>query len=95
MIFEKANHLDKEDPLHKFQNYFLKPKNLVYLDGNSLGLLPKNTKNILDDVVNIEWGHDLIGSWNSKWLPLNDRLEKKIAKKINSQAGEVFVGHKT
>ena len=95
MIFEKANHLDKEDPLHKFQNYFLKPKNLVYLDGNSLGLLPKNTKNILDDVVNIEWGHDLIGSWNSKWLPLNDRVEKKLAKIINAQAGEVFVGDST
>jgi kynureninase len=95
LIFEKANHLDKEDPLHKFQNYFLKPKNLVYLDGNSLGLLPKNTKNILDDVVNIEWGHDLIGSWNSKWLPLNDRVEKKLAKIINAQAGEVFVGDST
>ena len=95
MIFEKANQMDKEDPLNKFQNYFLKPKNLVYLDGNSLGLLPKNTKSILDDVVNIEWGQDLIGSWNSKWLPLNDRVEKKLAEIINAQTGEVFVGDST
>ena len=95
MIFEKAKQMDKEDPLYKFQNYFLKPKNLVYLDGNSLGLLPKNTKSILDDVVNIEWGQDLIGSWNSKWLPLNDRVEKKLAEIINAQAGEVFVGDST
>ena len=95
MIFEKANHMDKEDPLYKFQNYFIKPKNLVYLDGNSLGLLPKNTKNILDDVVNIEWGQNLIGSWNSKWLPLNDRVEKKLSEIINAQAGEVFVGDST
>ena len=95
MIFEKAKQMDKKDPLYKFQNYFLKPKNLVYLDGNSLGLLPKNTKSILDDVVNIEWGQDLIGSWNSKWLPLNDRVEKKLAEIINAQAGEVFVGDST
>ncbi len=95
MIFEKAKQMDKEDPLYKFQNYFLKPKNLVYLDGNSLGLLPKNTKSILDDVVNIEWGQNLIGSWNSKWLPLNDRVEKKLAEIINAQAGEVFVGDST
>ncbi len=91
MIFEKAKQMDKEDRLYKFQNYFLKPKNLVYLDGNSLGLLPKNTKSILDDVVNIEWGQDLIGSWNSKWLPLNDRVEKKLAEIINAQAGKFLL----
>ena len=60
-----------------------------------MGILPKNTKSILDDVVNIEWGQDLIGSWNSKWLPLNDRVEKKLAEIINAQAGEVFVGDST
>ena len=95
MIFDKANELDRNDPLKDFQGLFTKPSNLIYLDGNSLGMLPKITSKRMEQVINDEWGQELIGSWNKNWLELNKRVENKLGQIINADAQEIFVGDST
>ena len=95
MIFEEATKLDKADPLAPYQNQFNKPENVIYLDGNSLGMMPKDTPQLTNEVVAKQWGMELIGSWNNHWLDLNERLEHKLAKLIHANKAEVFVGDST
>ena len=95
MIFEEATKLDKADPLAPYQNQFNKPKNVIYLDGNSLGMMPKDIPQLTNEVVTEQWGMELIGGWNNHWLDLNERLEHKLAKLIHANKAEVFVGDST
>ena len=64
---------------------------MVYLDGNSLGRLPKQTAERIDQVVGQEWGDELISSWNRHWLSLGRRLGDKIGLIIGSKPGETIV----
>ena len=57
--------LDAADPLAPLRAQFVLPDGVIYLDGNSLGVLPKATGARLAQVVEREWGQDLIKSWNS------------------------------
>ena len=57
--------LDAEDDLAFLREAFVLPAGVVYLDGNSLGALPRRTVERLHDVVEREWGQDLIRSWNA------------------------------
>ena len=66
-----AQKLDQEDVLAGFKNYFENNSNEIYLDGNSLGKLPKKTLKILQETIQDQWGKRLIRSWNEKWLDLN------------------------
>ncbi|NDB80899.1 kynureninase, partial [archaeon] len=95
MIFEEAAKLDKADPLAPYQNQFNKPENVIYLDGNSLGMMPKDIPQLTNEVVTEQWGMELIGSWNNHWLDLNERLEHKLAQLIHANKAEVFVGDST
>lgn len=63
----------------------------VYLDGNSLGRLPKATEQLMYRVVREQWGTNLIGSWNQHWLPLSRRIGDKIGKLIGAAPGETLV----
>ncbi|MEO7009251.1 MAG: kynureninase, partial [Caldimonas sp.] len=54
--------LDAADPLAALRDCFALPEGIVYLDGNSLGALPKTTAARLESVVRTEWGNGLIGS---------------------------------
>jgi kynureninase len=56
--------LDRADPLRGFRDRFALPKGVVYLDGNSLGGLPRATAARVAEVVEREWGDGLIRSWN-------------------------------
>jgi kynureninase len=68
----------------------------VYLDGNSLGALPRQTSSRLRQVVEEEWGSGLIGSWNAAgWITLAGRVGDKIARVIGADAGEVIVADST
>ena len=63
-----AQKLDQEDILANFKNYFENNSNEIYLDGNSLGKLPKKTLKILQETIQNQWGKRLIRSWNEIWL---------------------------
>lgn len=79
---------DRIDPLGSFRNEFSLPEGLIYLDGNSLGARPTAAAERARDVLEREWGHDLIGSWNKHhWFELPQRIGKKIAALIGGGDG--------
>lgn len=87
---------DAEDPLRHRREEFELPGGVIYLDGNSLGPLPKAARNRLDEVVTKEWGHGLIRSWNAHdWIDAPLRVGNKIAKLIGARPGEVVVADST
>jgi kynureninase len=88
--------LDANDALRSLREEFLLPDGVIYLDGNSLGVLPKATPARLQQVVHDEWGRDLIRSWNTAgWIDLAQRIGDKIAWLVGAGAGEVSVGDST
>lgn len=84
--------LDAADPLAAWRERFALPDGVIYLDGNSLGALPRATAGVLDDAVRRQWGADLITSWNKHgWLDLPRRVGGKIARLIGAAPHEVIV----
>jgi kynureninase len=91
-----ARLLDDADPLAHVRDRFELPEGVIYLDGNSLGALPRGVGGRVADVVAREWGRDLIGSWNSAgWMDLPDRVGGRIARLIGAEADEVAVADST
>jgi kynureninase len=73
-----------------FRERFHIPIGTIYLDGNSLGVLPKATAARVADTVEREWGNDLIRSWNSAdWINTPTRVGDKYARLMGANAGEV------
>ena len=88
--------LDASDPLAALREHFVLPAGVIYLDGNSLGVLPKTAAARIQDVVTQEWGHDLIRSWNTAgWVTLAQRLGDKVARLVGARPGELIVGDST
>lgn len=88
--------LDSQDPLRALRDLFNLPSGVIYLDGNSLGVLPQTTPARVAHAVTHEWGQDLIQSWNSAgWFTLPQRVGDKIARVIGAQAGEVVAADST
>lgn len=88
--------LDKQDPLIDFRQEFEIEEGLIYLNGNSLGVLPKAAKARMADVISKEWGQGLIRSWNThNWISLPQRIGSKLAGIIGAQAHEVIVADST
>ena len=88
--------LDAADPLAALRDAFALPEGTIYLDGNSLGVLPKAAPGRIAQVVQHEWGEGLIRSWNrAGWITLAARLGDKIARLIGAGAGEVIVADST
>lgn len=84
--------LDAADPLAPFKDRFELPEGVIYLDGNSLGALPRATPARLAQVAQNEWGQDLIRSWNAAgWVDLPQRLGEKLARLIGAAPGTVRV----
>ncbi|MEY4977967.1 MAG: Kynureninase [Pseudomonadota bacterium] len=82
--------LDAQDPLRALRDLFALPAGTIYLDGNSLGVMPRTTPARVADVVVREWGTDLIQSWNKAgWFALPQAVGNKIARLIGAGAGEV------
>ena len=93
---QDARALDAADPLRSLRDQFSLPEGVIYLDGNSLGVLPKTAAARAQQVVTAEWGTDLIRSWNSAgWVTLSQRLGDKIAPLVGVGAGELLVGDST
>jgi kynureninase len=87
---------DAADPLAALRDAFALPSNTIYLDGNSLGARPKAASARMRQVLEQEWGEDLIVSWNKAgWFTLPRRLGDRLAPLIGARAGEVAVTDST
>jgi len=89
---DDALSLDAIDPLASMKQRFALPDGVIYLDGNSLGALPRATVDILTDSVTRQWGERLIRSWNEGWLEAPQRIGAKIAPLIGAAPSEIIVG---
>ena len=88
--------LDRQDPLRKLRDLFQLPEGVIYLDGNSLGVLPKATPARVAQAVAQEWGNDLIKSWNTAgWFQMPMRVGNKIARLIGAKDDEVVAADST
>ena len=92
---EYAQSLDAEDELASFRDQFVADSELIYLDGNSLGRLPKATVQRMQQIVETEWGERLIRSWNEGWIETPGRIGGKIAQLVGAQADEVTIADST
>jgi len=92
----EARAADAADPLRPLRERFQLPEGLVYLDGNSLGPLPRAAAGRLQQVIGEEWGGELIRSWNSRdWIGAPQRIGAKIAPLIGARPNEVIVTDST
>jgi kynureninase len=88
--------LDAADALAPLRAQFSLPEGLIYLDGNSLGVLPVATAARVQQVITQEWGTDLIRSWNSAgWITLPQRVGDKVARLVGAAPGELVVADST
>jgi kynureninase len=88
--------LDAQDRLRPLREHFSLPDGVIYLDGNSLGVLPKTAAARVAEVITQEWGQGLIRSWNSAgWFTLPQRMGDKIAPLIGANPGEVVATDST
>lgn len=93
---EACAELDRQDPLAPWRDRFEVPEGVVYLDGNSLGALPKATSTQLARVLRDEWGTGLIRSWDAAhWIDAPQRVGGKIARLIGAEADEVVAADST
>jgi kynureninase len=87
----QAKARDAQDPLAGKRALFHLPDGLMYLDGNSLGALPRTVSARMQQAVQKEWGEGLIGSWNDAgWYEATGRVGKQIASLIGAKANEVM-----
>ena len=88
--------LDARDPLAAFRDEFALPDGLVYLDGNSLGALPKTTPVRVAQAIRDEWGKDLIKGWRQHgWMSLPLQIGDKIGGLIGAAPGQVVAADTT
>lgn len=93
---EGIDALDRDDPLAGRRPLFSLPDDVIYLDGNSLGALPRSVPARLARAVEQEWGVGLIRSWNDAgWYPAPQRVGALIAPLIGADDGEVVVADST
>ncbi len=91
-----ALELDRQDELAHFRDEFvIEDPDLIYLDGNSLGRLPKRTARRMREVIEKEWGERLIRGWGEGWFTAPQRIGAKIAQLVGARADEVIVADST
>ena len=92
---EYAEKLDADDPLAGFRDRFtLDDPSLVYLNGNSLGALPRATLRRLEEVIRQEWGTALARSWDH-WVDLPGRAGDAVGRLTGAAPGQVLVADNT
>ena len=87
---------DAADPLRPLRERFLLPEDVIYLDGNSLGPLPRATPARQQAVIAEQWGHSLIRSWNEHgWIEAPQRIGARLAPLLGARPHEVIVADST
>lgn len=90
-----AQQLDAQDPLASFRDRFVIPdQSLIYLDGNSLGRMPKATKTLLEEIQRT-WSDRLIRSWGEKYIHIAQKIGAKVAQIVGARADEVVIAEST
>ena len=93
---DSISQLDLADPFAQYRALFDLPEGVIYLDGNSLGPLPKATPERIQQVLHEEWGNQLIKAWTAcHWIDLPARIGAKIARLIGAQPDEVLCADST
>jgi kynureninase len=93
---EFATQLDQRDSLASYREQFVvNDPDLIYLDGNSLGRLPKSVIERMQKAVEEEWGSDLIRGWNKGWWESPKRIGDKIGLLVGAAEGQILVGDQT
>ena len=87
--------LDRNDPMKSLGDQFDLPDGVIYLDGNSLGPLPRSVPGRVHDVIANEWGRGLINSWDEGWMALPHRVGDKVASLIGALPGDVVITDST
>ena len=88
--------LDRADPLKHKRKAFSIPEGMIYLDGNSLGVLPVNVPSRVAEVAVKQWGETLIKSWNEHgWFHLPQKIGDRIARLIGAPKGSGIAGGAT
>ncbi len=94
--FGEALELDRIDPLAGFRDRFvIDDPEVVYLDGNSLGRLPRRTPDLVREVVEGQWGRGLIRSWNEGWWELQLEIGELLSPLIGASPGTVIISDST
>ncbi len=95
-LADEARELDEQHAGTDLRERFELPPGLVYLDGNSLGALPRGVTDAVAEVVRTQWGHDLVASWNDHgWWRAPSRIGDAIGRLIGAAPGQVVVGDST
>jgi kynureninase len=92
---EQAAALDAGDPLREFRELFELPPDVIYLDGNSLGPLPRSTRDRLSELVEGEWGTRVIRGWDEGWIDLPVTVGDQIGGLLGAGPGQTVVGDST
>lgn len=87
---EYAQQLDAQDALAHYRAAFVHDGELIYMDGNSLGRLPRATIDRMGAAVEQEWGRDLIRGWHHGWYDAPQRIGDKIGGLLGAGPGQVL-----
>src|ERR1700730_12416343 len=83
---------DSTETLRGFRDRFIIPEGIIYLDGNSLGPMPRAAADVLNRTIEQQWGHDLIKSWNSAgWFDMPARLGDRVGALLGAAPGQTLV----
>ena len=94
-LLERARQLDAADPLAAYRDRFvITDPDTIYLDGNSLGRLPKSTRDRLRHAIEVEWASDLIRGWD-RWIELAREAGDVLAGIVGAHPGEVALSDST
>lgn len=96
MTLDEARKLDAADPLRPMRGRFALPDGIIYLDGNSLGALPRTTSAHMSEVIERQWGKDLITSWNKHgWIEWPTRIAAKLSPIVGADPNELLIADST
>jgi kynureninase len=96
LTLDEAKALDATDPLAVARERFSLPERLIYLDGNSLGALPRAAPAALANTAERQWGEDLIASWNRHgWIDWPMGIAAKLAPILGAKPNELLIADST
>ncbi|WP_155264679.1 kynureninase [Sphingomonas segetis] len=96
MTLDEARQLDASDPLAFARERFSLPEGVIYLDGNSLGALPKAAPAALAEAAERQWGEDLISSWNKhEWIDWPTTIAAKLSPVVGAKPNQLLIADST